>query len=206
MYGINLPEYPDVAIRLKAKEHITDQIHLVASDLAYSYPKDLHYKFGKITSDMSQGDKMKTYQLKSFDYSKDASLFYHNNSPVGQQFQLYILAEEDKVVKANTIEGDVFKLEVEDNNGYEILVLPNVTTHWPDEFLVNQQNLLASLGMLSTPKSYKVGHGRAENDVIINAIDGPEPIKYILSRVDSNDVLKREQLLDDYRNGKIKEE
>jgi hypothetical protein len=206
LYGINLPEYPDVAIRLKAKEHITDQIHLVASDLAYSYPKDLHYKFGKITDDMSKDDKMKTFELKSFDYSKDASLFYHNNSPVGQQFQLFVFAEEDRIVKANTIEGDVFKLEVKDDNKNEILILPNVTTHWPDEFLRDQQNLLASLGMLSTPKGYNIGHGRTEDNIQINVIDGPEPIRRILSKVDSSDVLKREQLLNDYHNGKIKEE
>lgn len=205
LYGINLPEYPDVAIKLKAKEHITDQIHLVASDLAYSYPKDLYYKFGKITGKMSQSDKMKTFELKSFDYSKDASLFYHNNAPIGQQFQVFEI-EGDEIVKANTIEGDVFKLETKTDSIAKILVLPNVTTNWPLRFPKEDQNLIVSLGMLSSPEEFDIGSGKSEPDKIFNVIDGPEPVRHILAQVKTEDVLERELLLREYRNGTIKEE
>lgn len=84
LHGINLPEKPDVLIKLKSRKHIANQIHLACSDIAKSYPKVINYKIGN-SSNKNPSD---TYDFKTY---KDVSstVLVHGGIPNGQQFYYY---------------------------------------------------------------------------------------------------------------------
>lgn len=131
LHGINLPEKPDTLIKLRSKDHIASQIHLVCSDIAKSYPKVINYKIGN-SDDKNSSD---TYGFKSYRDSTDTVLV-HNGIPNGQQFYYYDQDIEtngnmSKTVynKQGIVNGDALRFATQVSGTAEGLLIPAISTN-----------------------------------------------------------------------------